>query len=124
MQNIYLLLSVKETAMAQSYSDLGLPKWPDNIGKIRDIKAIDGKPIRFTVLDEILHPETGLPQKLICFQPIRWDSGGTALRLGYYMLGWKEKRRGMWVCGQYSTFLDPRDLSAVMEEAKSCGWFE
>jgi hypothetical protein len=110
--------------MSQSYSDLDPPDWPNNVGKIRSIKSIDGNPIQFTILDEILRSETGFPQKLICFQRVQWGSDGMVLRLGYYMLGWKEKRRGMWVWGQYATFLDPKDMGAIMEEAKSRGWFK
>ena len=110
--------------MPETYSELIPPPLPNNTGKVRSIESIDGSPVQFTVLDEILRPEKNFPQKLICFQRVQMNPGAIALRLGYYMLGWKEGRRGMWVWGQYATFLDPDDFAAVVKEAKSRGWFE
>jgi hypothetical protein len=110
--------------VTESHSSLVPPSWPNNIGKVRRIKSIEGNPVQFTVMDEILQPETDFPQKLICFQRVQMEPGGIGLRLGYYILGWKESRRGMWVWGQYATFLDPKDLAAVIKTAQSRGWFE
>lgn len=110
--------------MPETYSSLVPPPYPNNKGKVRQIESIDGNPIQFTVMDEILRPEKDFPQKLICFQQVHMEPGGIGLRLGYYMLGWKEARRGMWIWGQYATFLDPHDLAEVIKEAQSRGWFE
>lgn len=110
--------------MNETYSSLVAPPWPNNVGKTRHFNSIDGKPIEFTIVDEILRPEKDFPQKLICFQRVDMQPGGMGLRLGYYIVGWKGSRRGKWVWGQYATFLDPHDLASIMKEAESRGWFE
>ena len=74
-------------------------QWPSGVGRSRTIKAIDGTPMTYTVEDEILQQQSGLPEKLICFQRLRFESGTYELRLAYYMLGvrkywvWDSTRR-------------------------------
>ncbi len=94
--------------------------WPRNVGQIRTVDGIDGKPMTFTIEDEILHPPLGLTEKLICFQRLHFEDGSRELRLGYYMLG----ARDYWVWGQYAIMIPPEDFAMIVAKAESAGWFQ
>lgn len=72
----------------------------------------------YTIEDEILMPQSDLPEKLICLQRLRFTDGSYELRLAYYMLG----ARRYWVWGQYATMLPARDFSMIVGKAKERGW--
>jgi hypothetical protein len=90
------------------------------VGQTRTVEGIDGRPMTYTIEDEILHPQSGLPEKLICFQRLRFEDGTREVRLAYYMLG----ARNYWVWGQYATMVPSPDFSAIVAKAQSAGWFK
>ena len=97
------------------------PPYPNNVEKVRRIKSIDGKPVAFTIIDEIIVPHG--TKKLIYFQRLQHDPGkNIEYRLCYYMIGVKESRRGKWVFGQYALMIPGRELKKVLTEAKKRGW--
>lgn len=99
-----------------------LPPHPNNVGVSRKIIGIDGTVHRFTITDEIILPQTGLPSKLIYLQYLQFDDGRNEVRLAYYMIGFKPGRKGRWVWGQYCTILPHGDLKTIYEEAQKRGW--
>lgn len=94
-------------------------RWPNSVGQTRTIEAIDGSPMTYTIEDEIFRQQSGLPEKLICFQRLRFSEGTYELRLAYYMLG----VRRYWVWGQYATMIPAADFCAIDQEARARGWF-
>ncbi len=100
------------------------PSYPNNIGKVRIITAIDGRRRQYTIDDEIVRrQQDSRNPKLIYLQRLRFaDEGKTEYRFTYYMLGRMPKVRGRWVFGQYSLFIPPHDLAALLREARSRGW--
>jgi hypothetical protein len=94
-------------------------QWPNNVGQKRTLEAVDGKPMLCTIEDEILHPQTGSPEKLICFQQLRCDNGACELRMTQYVLGVGK----YWVWGQSSSNIPAGDFEEIAKEAQARGWF-
>lgn len=101
-----------------------LPPYPRIVDKVRTHTAIDGRQVQYTVLDEIVRRQKRARNpKLIYFQRLKFaEDGRTEYRFTYYMLGRKPGARGRWVFGQYSLFIPPRDLSALLRRARRKGW--
>lgn len=102
------------------------PPWPNNIGKTRSLKVIDGSTRRFTIVDEIVR-EQEIPEKatrkLIYFQQMKFEGEDRfQYRLTYYMLGVKPGSKGRWVFGQYSLMIPESHLAEILKEAKKRGW--
>lgn len=104
---------------------MSLPILPENIGKRRKLKDINGQVQAFTVLDEIKKQQSDHPEKAIYLQKIRHDTNGhIELRLGYYIIGKQPRMAGKWVWGQYATMMPVKDYVEIYEEAKAKGWFQ
>jgi len=100
-----------------------LPPHPTSINKPRFLITVpDGYRYRFTVTDEILRPQTGTPEKLLCLQRIKFEDNKEEIRLGYYIIGKKPKMRGKWVWGQYCTLLPLSDFRELVRAAEEKGW--
>jgi hypothetical protein len=82
----------------------------------------DGYKYKFTVTDEIVRLQTGMPDKLLCLQLIEFEDRKKEVRLGYYIIGKKPKMRGKWVWGQYCTLLPLADFRALVQSAERKGW--
>jgi hypothetical protein len=98
------------------------PEKPNNIGKQGQLKIPDGTIERYSVVDEICIPQTGLKSKLIYLQKIQFDGKKNELRLCYYIIGKLPKMKGKWVFGQFATFLPTEDFKAITDEARKRGW--
>ena len=58
-----------------------LPQHPSSINKPRFLITVpDGYRYRFTITDEILRPQTGMPEKLLCLQHIKFEDGKQEIR--------------------------------------------
>jgi hypothetical protein len=100
-----------------------LPPYPSSIDKARSLVTVpDGYRYRFTITDEIVRPQTGMPEKLLCLQRIKFEDGKEEVRLGYYIIGKKPKMLGKWVWGQYCTFMPLKDFKALVRAAEKKGW--
>ncbi len=104
-----------------------LKKWPtlpDNIGKKRKIKTIDGRILHWRIEDEIILSQTNSDRKIIVFQKMRnLEEDRVEFRLGYYMIGVKPRRKGQWVWGQFCLFIPQEDLVELIRRAKRKNWF-
>jgi hypothetical protein len=98
------------------------PDKPNNIGKMGKARHPDGKIEKYTIVDEICIPQSGLESKLIYLQRIKFDDEKSELRLCYYIIGKLPKMKGKWVFGQYATFLPAQDFKAITVEARKRGW--
>lgn len=101
------------------------PPLPNNIGKTRMIRSIDGAKRYFRIDDEIIHPQSNSTRKIIVFQKMHFvEENRVEFRLGYYMIGVKPRSKGRWVWGQFSLLLPEEDLTAIMAEANRRKWFQ
>ena len=100
------------------------PTYPDNVRKTGMQRHPDGRKRKFTIVDEIIWPQSTAAWKLICFQKIRYEDGIDELRLAYYIIGKRPGMKGKWVWGQYATFLPAYDSYMIHEEAKKRGWYD
>ena len=100
-------------------------KRPNNIGKRRRIKTINGDIRHFVIEDEILRfQHKTKKRKLIAFQKIRFEEKNRIeYRLGYYMIGVKPRAKGRWVWGQFCLLIPERDLNFILKKAETKGWF-
>jgi len=95
------------------------PNHVDTKGKTVDP---DGTISKYTIVDEIIIPQSDAPQKLIYLQKIVFDDKKVELRLCYYIIGKKPKMKGRWVFGQYATFLPQKDFKTIVNKARKKGW--
>jgi len=99
------------------------PPFPNKINTKGQLTDIDGVQKTFTIVDEIIHPQSSNPQKLIILQKIQFDDSlKIEFRLAYYIIGKKPKMAGKWVFGQYATFMPIEDFQFIMNAAKQKGW--
>lgn len=100
-----------------------LPEKPNNINKKGQAKDPDGTILKYTIIDEIVIPQSDAPHKLIYLQKIVFDDiKRVELRLCYYIIGKLPKMKGKWVFGQYATFLPAKDFKKITNEARKRGW--
>jgi hypothetical protein len=101
------------------------PPLPNNIGKIRRIKAIDDRIRHFKIEDEIIRPQSNSKRKIIVLQKMRFvEEDRIEFRFGYYMIGLKPKMKGKWVWGQFCLLIPQEDLIGLIQEAKRKKWFK
>ncbi len=104
-------------------SKVTYPEKPDHKGtKGKTKDPADGTISNFTIVDEIIIPQSGAPQKLIYLQKIVFEDKKVELRLCYYIIGKLPKMKGKWVFGQYATFLPAKDFKKITNEARKRGW--
>jgi hypothetical protein len=99
---------------------------PTTVGKKGRVKMPpDGEVFTFTVVDELSRmQENSQNSKLLLLQKLKFDNDGhSELRFCYYIVGKKEGMKGRWVYGQFSPIAPPRDILALLEEAKNKDWF-
>jgi hypothetical protein len=98
------------------------PKRPNNIGKVRNIKSINGEPLQYVVEDEIAIKQGS--GKLIYLQKIKHTKPVTKVeyRFCYYMIGVKEGAKGRWVFGQYALMIPTPALKKLVSSAREKGW--
>jgi hypothetical protein len=94
-------------------------QWPNSVGQKRTIEAIDGKLMVCTIEDEILHPQAGSPEKLICLQQLRCENGACELRMTQYVLSVSK----YWVWAQILLNMPAHDFEEIAKEAQARGWF-
>jgi hypothetical protein len=100
------------------------PPVPNNIGKRRLIKTQRGAIRHFVIEDEIAHPQSNAPHKLIVFQKMYHEEEKRhEFRFAYYIIGVKGKTKGKWVWGQYCLLAPSEDLLSIMDEAGKKKWF-
>ena len=92
----------------------------DTKGQTKD--PADGTISKFTIVDEIIIPQSDAPPKLIYLQKIVFEDKKVELRLCYYIIGKLPKMKGKWVFGQYATFLPAKDFKKITNEARKRGW--
>lgn len=99
------------------------PAPPCNKGRTCVARKPKGGHFYFTVVDEIYIPQTGLPEKLIYLQQIKFAKDGRIeLRLGYYIIGKRPAMRGRWVWGQFATMIPMTDFRRIVRMAHARGW--
>jgi len=106
-------------------ADAIYPEPPSRIGKITPRKYIDGSPMIYEVLDEIVRvvDKPPMPPKAIYLQLLKFaDDGRTEMRLCYYIIGQKPRGKGKWLFGQYATMIRREDFEQLIIKAKEKGW--
>ena len=100
-----------------------LPPLPDNVGKTRQLRDINGKVYHIKILDEIKFIQSNLPDKAIYLQKIQFvEEARVEFRLGYYIIGKKPRNAGKWVWGQFATMLPAEDFENILQQARERGW--
>jgi len=106
-----------------------LPSFPSTIGKRGKLVAADGSTMRFTVIDEVSRVQSRHsdgstePRYMLILQRIRFDSGVTELRAGYYITHATAGSNGGWLWSRSSLIAPEEDFIALVEEARERGWF-
>jgi hypothetical protein len=82
----------------------------DNVKKVFDIGRY------------VIQQASEYPEKVFVLQEIKFrDKKLTVLRLGYWIIGKKEKSRDKWVWGQFCPFIVGEDLKKLISKAEREG---
>jgi len=89
-------------------------------GRLTDIK---GNKVRFDIVDHVALRQSTYPQKMFVLEKIRFQESPQKrrkeeIRIGYYIIGKKERMKGRWVWGQFCPFFPPRDLEKLIVRAR------
>lgn len=98
-------------------------KPPSRVGKVTHRKYIDGSPMVYKVLDEIIHIPRSNPKKAIYLQMLQFeDDRRREMRLCYYMIGHNGRGKGKWLYGQFATMILKEDFEYIISKAREKGW--
>ena len=110
-------------------SDCEIPPLPDaRIGEETNTYAIDDTPLNFVVEDGFILESSHNRIKAFCVQLLKIDDGDDyathhyELRISYYMVGHKGKRRGRWQFGQFAPMMLPEEYRQVHQAIQDRGW--
>ena len=99
------------------------PSPPSRVGKVTRRQYIDGSPMVYRVLDEIVHIPRSNRGKALYLQLLRFeDDGREEMRFCYYMIGHKPRARGKWLYGQFAPMVRREDFERIIAKAKNKGW--
>lgn len=114
-----------------------IPPLPDaRLDVVTSTYAIDDTPLNFQVVDGFILRVPDSPIKAYCVQMLKVDDGaGDAedgnfaayhyeIRIAYYMVAHKGRRRGTWQFGQFAPMMSPHDYKRIHQEIENREWLE
>lgn len=97
-----------------------LPK--SRLGKKSFRKTIDGKPMVYEVVDEVVFLAPSDNRKAFCLHKLRFEDGRDIFRIAYYMVAEKAKMRGKWAYGQFAPMMTKEEMLLIFEKIQTKGW--
>jgi len=97
-----------------------LPK--SRLGKKTSGKAIDGKPMVYTVVDEEVFLAPSNERKAFCLHKLKFEDGQEIIRIAYYMIAEKGRMKGKWAFGQFAPMMTKEETKMIFEKMKTKGW--
>jgi hypothetical protein len=101
-----------------------LPSFPPDGPRKGTATDSRGRPIEYDIIDEVWLPQSRYSDgatdrvKMLVLQRVRFETGPTELRFGYYNL--IEDR---WVWGRFAAFAPEEDFLKLFDQARVRGWF-
>ncbi len=83
--------------------------------------TINDEKWRFKIKKYVTLPQSDYPEKVFVLQEILLPNGKEELRIGYYIIAKKGKRKGKWAWGQFCPFIPKKDLEELIRRAKTKG---
>lgn len=109
--------------------DHQIPPLPDaRIHEETNTYAIDDRPLNFVVEDGFILELPHNRIKIFCVQLLKIDDGDGytrhhfELRISYYMVAHKGKRRGTWQFGQFAPMMTPEEYGQIHQSIRDRGW--
>lgn len=84
------------------------------------ITDIDGVKRILPIGNFVWQQATEYPEKVFILQEVV-SQRNKLLRLGYYIIGKKQKMRGKWAWGQFCPFITAKDLKILIKKAEKAG---
>ncbi len=97
-----------------------LPK--SRLGCKSHIHTIDGKPISYEVVDEVLFLAPSNKRKAFCLHKLRFQDGQEEFRIAYYMIAERPRMRGKWAYGQFAPMMTKEEMQLIFEKVRAKGW--
>jgi len=82
-----------------------------------EIKNIFGDKERLKIKNFVVLPQFNFP-KLFVLQELEYPHHRREIRIGYYIVAKKGKKKGKWIWGQFNPHIPKEDLKKLIEEAK------
>lgn len=109
--------------------DCQIPPLPNaRIEEETNTYAIDDTPLNFVVEDGFILELPHNRIKAFCVQLLKVDDGDDyarhhcELRIAYYMVAHKGKRRGTWQFGQFAPMMTPEEYRQIHQAIQNRGW--
>jgi len=106
-----------------SRDDFGRPlRIPLRFSLVGRARRIEGGSRSFKVNNYAsIVPSNSKGDKVAVLEEIEFEDGNKELRVGYYIIGRKGRRKGKWFWGQYALFIPATDLIKLIERGKEKG---
>ena len=98
------------------------PPLPSRLGKISHRKAIDGRPLVYTVIDEIKFVASSSNGKAFYVQKLQFEDRREEFRICYYMIAHRPRMRGKWAYGQFAPMMTKEEMRAIFQKITDKGW--
>ena len=99
------------------------PKPPSHINHVTRRRYIDGSPMCYRILGEIIHVPRSNRAKALYLQLLQFDDDGREeMRLCYYMIGQRGRTKGKWVYAQFAPMIRREDFEQLIKGARRKRW--
>lgn len=95
-----------------------------NRGQIRKWNNIKGGKMKVALGKYVLQEDTQYDKggKYFILEEVDFlENNKTSYRIGYWIIGEKESKRGQWIWGQFCPLITDRDLEKLIKKAKENG---
>ena len=100
-----------------------IPEPPTHINQVTERKTIDGRPMIYTIVDEIIRVPKSNPRKAIYLQMLEHEPAGRReMRVCYFMVSVKGRTKGRWVFAQFAPLIGQKDFEFLICQARQKGW--
>lgn len=97
------------------------PPLPSRIGKPTRTRRIDGRPLHYTVEEEVSFIAPSNPDKAFYLQKRVFDDA-VEFRICYSMIAHKPRMKGKWAFGQFAPMVTAEEMKLLFENAQQKGW--
>ncbi len=98
------------------------PSLPSRRGKTTRRKDINGRPMVYKVVDEVVFVAGGNHKKAFAIHKLEYGDGREEFRIGYYMIAVRPRAKGKWAWGQFAPMMTREEMAEIFKRLRKKGW--